>query len=490
MFHKKYVDFAELIWEDFSYQIDNRQLKKNRREIMPYPRFTKASSTISSLLTNIIGEDIQEYGKAIPDMMLTNEIMQSEAYMAFIDYSTGLVQPKKTKGKGLQGKKSGVTLKPTSAEISYDSDLESAKRQTSSRRTSKKKVSISADDNIIQEPDVSLELGKSISLTEAEEEEAARRVHATHERLVTESDEPSGMNRLTRRRTTGVVIQDIPNFPKKISVDQSQKLKGIQTLTPEEQIAADMMQALKARKKISRSQPHTGGSSEGTSVSPGVSDESTVILTTSSEGTSTKLEVPDEVSTNDEEEKNDDDDDRSIDIAEIDDDKETYDEFVHGDEYVHGNVGEEMKDTEVIETGKDDEEINDAKVTYAKKTKEVNGDKKKAKLPLTSSSLSISSCFDPLPAIVQRVFVLKKDVQELKQVDYSAVLAESIISQVPPDVKKYLGSSVGDALQKVLWKHTEELIQQSSQKDVSEIRKTKQESASQGENAKSICYTI
>ncbi|GKG15305.1 hypothetical protein Tco_0354905, partial [Tanacetum coccineum] len=41
MFHKKYVDFAELIWEDFSYQIDNRQLKKSIREIMPYPRFTK-----------------------------------------------------------------------------------------------------------------------------------------------------------------------------------------------------------------------------------------------------------------------------------------------------------------------------------------------------------------------------------------------------------------------------------------------------------------
>ncbi|GJY73272.1 hypothetical protein Tco_0477703 [Tanacetum coccineum] len=41
MFYKKNVDFAELIWEDFSYQIDNRQLKKGIREIVPYPRFTK-----------------------------------------------------------------------------------------------------------------------------------------------------------------------------------------------------------------------------------------------------------------------------------------------------------------------------------------------------------------------------------------------------------------------------------------------------------------
>ncbi|GJY11391.1 hypothetical protein Tco_0379576 [Tanacetum coccineum] len=41
MSHKKYVDFEELIWEDFSYHNDNRQLKKSIHEIMPYPRFTK-----------------------------------------------------------------------------------------------------------------------------------------------------------------------------------------------------------------------------------------------------------------------------------------------------------------------------------------------------------------------------------------------------------------------------------------------------------------
>ncbi|GJW53248.1 hypothetical protein Tco_0097333 [Tanacetum coccineum] len=41
MFYKKNVDIAELIWEDFPYQIDNRLLKKGRRENMPYPRFTK-----------------------------------------------------------------------------------------------------------------------------------------------------------------------------------------------------------------------------------------------------------------------------------------------------------------------------------------------------------------------------------------------------------------------------------------------------------------
>nr|GEY90751.1 hypothetical protein [Tanacetum cinerariifolium]GEZ00006.1 hypothetical protein [Tanacetum cinerariifolium] len=74
----------------------------------------------------------------------------------FIEYSTGLISPKKSRG---------------------------------SRRVIKKKVSIFADDNIIHEPDVALDLEKSIGLTEAAEEEAARQVHATYERSVTKSDQ-------------------------------------------------------------------------------------------------------------------------------------------------------------------------------------------------------------------------------------------------------------------------------------------------------------
>ncbi|GKC24422.1 hypothetical protein Tco_1026572 [Tanacetum coccineum] len=35
------VDYLELIWEDFAFQIDHRMEKKSRRETMPFPRFTK-----------------------------------------------------------------------------------------------------------------------------------------------------------------------------------------------------------------------------------------------------------------------------------------------------------------------------------------------------------------------------------------------------------------------------------------------------------------
>ncbi|GKB79688.1 hypothetical protein Tco_0946583, partial [Tanacetum coccineum] len=66
--------------------------------------------------------------------------------------------------------------------------------------------------------------------------------------------------------TRGVVIQDTPNI----------------------------MQALKESKKTSKRQPSSGGSNKGTSRIPRVLGESTIVFATSSEGTGTKLGVPDE----------------------------------------------------------------------------------------------------------------------------------------------------------------------------------------------------
>ncbi|GJU09735.1 hypothetical protein Tco_1132131 [Tanacetum coccineum] len=444
----------------------------------------------------------------------------------FIKYSTGLIPPKKSRGKGSQGKKAAVSSKPASDD---ESDAKLVRKRTGSRRVIKKKVTISADDNIIPEPDVALELGKSMSLTEAAEEEAAR-------------------------------------------------------------------------------QPHAGGSSEGTGTKPRVLDESTITPTTSSEGTGTKPGVLDEKkvtseakadvtldlgseqeseyseedqgddenipweSTNKDEEKKDDDDaddDKSIDHEKTndgetndefvhseeyvqDDNEETDDELVHSNEQVNDDEDEEMTNAEDADTRNCDEEISDAE-----KAKEVKDDIKKAELPPSSSSLSVSSGFgnqfltlssdtsligtvknttdaeinslldpsvltpipetpsvapvtiflpslivssishvllqtttpiptppittksppvitipDLLHAIIQRVYVLEKDVQELKEVDNSTTLHASLRSKIPSAVNAYLGSSLGDALQKVLQKHMEELIQHYPQQvDYKEIIK-------------------
>nr|GEW76625.1 retrovirus-related Pol polyprotein from transposon TNT 1-94 [Tanacetum cinerariifolium] len=139
------------------------------------------------------------------------------------------------------------------------------KRKTASRRVVKKKVTIYDDDNIVPDLDVALELGKSISLTKANEEEEAKQVHDTHARIVTKS---------------------VPESAKKKSSGRSSR---------------DIMQALKESKKTSKRQPGTGGSSEGTGTIPRVLDESTVVSANSSEETDAKPGVPDEEKDIDEE---------------------------------------------------------------------------------------------------------------------------------------------------------------------------------------------
>ncbi|GJU08816.1 hypothetical protein Tco_1125246 [Tanacetum coccineum] len=135
MFNRENVDYPELIWEDLAYQIDHR--KENR---------SRYDGIVSRLKFVRIGEDYQEYGLLISDVMLTDAIKRSESYQMFIKYSTNQTPPKKSRGKGSKGKK------------------------TAEERVVKKKVTLSADDNIISDdPDAALELAKSISQTKAEE---------------------------------------------------------------------------------------------------------------------------------------------------------------------------------------------------------------------------------------------------------------------------------------------------------------------------------
>ncbi|GKC53739.1 hypothetical protein Tco_1076484 [Tanacetum coccineum] len=285
-------------------------------------------------------EDYQAYGLAIPEVMLNDAIKQSESYQMFIKYFT----------------------------------------------------------------DVALELRKSISLTKVEEVETTRKVHATHARIVSES---------------------VPESAKKKFGGRSSR--GAQSLTPAEKEAANIMQALKESNKTSKRQLGIGGSSEGTSTMLGVPDESTIVSATSSEGTGTKPGVPGEekdiTKENvildwgseqeseyskedqlDDQEKNDkegDADDEGNDHISDTQDTNDEDDEIESDEdeiykykiRVRKDEDEEMLNAEVEYFGKGDAKVSDTDKTDAEKTEEAKDDYKKAKLPPTSSSLSISSGF-------------------------------------------------------------------------------------------------
>nr|GEZ16606.1 hypothetical protein [Tanacetum cinerariifolium] len=418
--NKKNVEYPELIWEDFAYPIDYRQEKLRRRELMPYLRFTKIiinhilllnpsipkgpssglhtikyDGVISRLKFVRIGEDFQEYGRAIPDTMLTEDIKPS-----------------------------------------------------------------------------------------------------------------------------GIAFRDTSSVSKNKSPVQSQKLKGIQTLTVKEHLAADIMQALKSKQKISKSQSHTRVSSEGAGVTPEVPDKSTSLSKSSSKGTGTVPRVLDEVKDASEAKADfaiywcsEDESEYSeeaivneeiewvIVIENFNDDEEINYEFMHGDEYVHDDVDEEMKDAEDAKTRKDDKEITDAEKMDAKKA-EATKDSADTKInslldiqiqqevpqiqslslltvpvsvipeqiilvtslvlstvtpvttallqdstvtttshviqqtktqftpPITIEAPSVTTTvLDPLPEIIPRESELEKDGQEIKQVDHSPSIHVTIRSQ-------------------------------------------------------------
>ncbi|GKB96242.1 hypothetical protein Tco_0982379 [Tanacetum coccineum] len=367
------VDYPKLIWEDFAFRIDHMMEKKSRRETMPFPRFTKViinhflsqhkslsklkfqhyhtikdDGIVNRLKFFRIGEDYQEYGLSIPDMMLNNEIKQSDSYQMFIKYSTGLIPPKKRRGKRSQRKKT-TDVSQESVDVSDESEPEPAKKKTCSRSTK------------------------------------------------------------------GIAIQDTPSARNPKPTASKLKLKGVQSLTLEEQLAADTMRALKESKKTNRRLQGTRGSSEGTGRIPGVPDESTIVSATSSEGTGTKPGVPDEekvtskanvilewVSQN----KSEHSEDSQLNS---DEEEEKDNDGDADDEDEDNNHIRDIQDTdnEDAETESDEDEIYKYKIHVHKDVDVEMGDaelarnamifdyqvKESTELPLPSSNLSVSSGF-------------------------------------------------------------------------------------------------
>ncbi|GJY55409.1 hypothetical protein Tco_0454524 [Tanacetum coccineum] len=306
------------------------------------------------------------------------------------------------------------------------------------------------------------------------------------------------------------------------------KLKGIELLSDATQLEIDTQKAIKASKCERRSKHQSGGSSEGAGIKPKVPDEPTGKSTVLDEGAGTSPEVPDETkdkskaqddledwgSTDDEtflfddkeekpedipwvstdEDKSDDDDDEddeSIDIEMTDDEKTDTDvedqvkgvaEMTIVEEAEEENV-EKVEELKADEEQQGDDQVRDEQVGVPLSTTH----KEKPNLLQSTSGHSVSSNFaPPLPAtvilsalipdpeafndVVQRVSKLEKEVKELKQVDHSSVILKSIKSEVPEAVNKYLGSNLGDTLQKALQRHTKELRQKLSQKTISQIR--------------------
>ncbi|GKB38254.1 ribonuclease H-like domain-containing protein [Tanacetum coccineum] len=427
---------------------------------------------------------------------------------------------------GYKGKKT-VDVSQETVDVSEESEPEPTKRRITSRRVVKKKVTISADDNIIPDLDATLE-------------------------IMTESVPELAKKKTDSRSTRSVVIQDTPN----------------------------VMQALKESKKTDRKQPGTGGSSEGTGRIPGVPDESTVVSTNSSEGTGIKPEVPDEekVSTEEKEDyekKDDTDDDKSIDL-EMTVDEETDDEILEKGDAEMSDVAkadaektEEAKDdskkaelpptssslsvslgfggqflklssdTSLTGTVKDTTDVEISSLLDIKIQSEVPHIQSPSVLkvlvfvisepsvltpvqetplatpvttlpplyvsnippaplqqsttpiptpPITTDAPTITTAVlesDALSAVQLKVAKLEKDVFELKKIDHSAKALATLKSQVLMVVEQYLGSKIAPKSSRI--KTLIINLEQEYEKSASEILKIKKEQAKKEKMPK---YTI
>ncbi|GJX54552.1 retrovirus-related pol polyprotein from transposon TNT 1-94 [Tanacetum coccineum] len=120
MYYNKNVDLFELLWEDFLFQIDNKDHKK--QENMYYPRFTKAIihhfiskdksiSMRNKIFMHIVRDDsvlgtlrfvsksneYQVYGALFPEGMTNQQMRDSPAYKTYLAFATGAVTPKKAR---------------------------------------------------------------------------------------------------------------------------------------------------------------------------------------------------------------------------------------------------------------------------------------------------------------------------------------------------------------------------------------------------------
>ncbi|GJZ56311.1 hypothetical protein Tco_0611504 [Tanacetum coccineum] len=171
MYHCKNVDFVELLWEDFAFQIDNHFLK----ESMPYPIFTKIiinhfiSQNKSISMRNRINlhtarddsllgtlkyvsktKEHQVYGALIPKEMLNEYILISTAYKTYYRYASSAKEPKKARKfkKPASSKLKTVTVspkEPTKKPGKAKKDVTSTKKTTTKPKPTKKKAPVKAD---------------------------------------------------------------------------------------------------------------------------------------------------------------------------------------------------------------------------------------------------------------------------------------------------------------------------------------------------------
>ncbi|GJX59549.1 hypothetical protein Tco_0290939 [Tanacetum coccineum] len=122
MYHKKNVDYAYLLWEDFVYQVENNNVKRSNE--MYYPRFTKL------------------YGAILPNELTNEAIKDSDSYKEYYVIALG-AEPLKTK----------ASVKKKQARYDKVPNASQGKRLKATAKLPRQRISSDEDDNAESEND-------------------------------------------------------------------------------------------------------------------------------------------------------------------------------------------------------------------------------------------------------------------------------------------------------------------------------------------------
>ncbi|GJS45700.1 hypothetical protein Tco_0595821 [Tanacetum coccineum] len=313
MYYNKHIDYVYILWEDFMFQVENKDSNKNND--MFYPRFTKVivdyfiakdpsisrrnkmfwhTARDDSMFTiiRVISkhQDIQIYGANLPQHLTNQAMLESEAYKTYHAYATG-----------------EKTLKP-------------------------KKKKVDSESSPKEKP--------------AQDSKGKRLKNSSKAAQSTKENQPA-----TKSKAKGLTV-----------------LSEV-ALTEDEQ-----MKLATKRSRIQTHSSHASGSGDGVDTLSKVPDEQPQKKSGTDEGASDKLEVLDVLEYNlDSEEESwtfsdgdDDDDNEESDAHDDSDENESDDE---GDDFVHLNLSTYMPDdqdkeenVEDEDKAEDDEDMSDQRI--------------------------------------------------------------------------------------------------------------------------------
>ncbi|GKA80861.1 hypothetical protein Tco_0787553 [Tanacetum coccineum] len=145
MYFQKNVDYVELLWEDFTYQIDNKEFKKQEKIIGMHT--SKDDYLINTLRFVSRKEASQKYGAVLPDCLTSPEMKESKAYKTYLGYATGAVPPMVAR----KFKKASPSKKDS---IPVQADEEPVQKGKRVKRAAKKSSTTPATGIVIREPPV------------------------------------------------------------------------------------------------------------------------------------------------------------------------------------------------------------------------------------------------------------------------------------------------------------------------------------------------